>query len=94
MKKNDLLKNGYTEDEINEIISDWKDVSISFSHGMNNQLEIQWVQPFFADPEYTHSMVMYKMSSFQNNELKLYYFDKALNTTIRVTFTGSKTIPQ
>lgn len=94
MKKNNLLKNGYTEDQINRIIRDWKDVSISFSNGMNNQLEIEWVQPFFADPKYTHSMVMYKMSSFQNNELKLYYFDTALKTTVRVTFTGSKTIPQ
>lgn len=93
MKRDEIAKRGYKGGEIDEKIKQWKDVSISLTRGLDHKRKIQWVKPF-EEPPYTHSTVMYDITSFQNNELKLFYFDRELNTTVRVTFTGSKTIPQ
>jgi len=93
MKRDEIAKDGYTADEIDEKIRQWKDVGFYLNKGRNDQRQIKWVKPF-EEPPYTHSTELYDITSFQNNELKLFYFDRELNTTIRVTFTGSKTIPQ
>lgn len=92
MKRDEIAKRGYKGDEIDEKIKHWNETSFSLTR-VDHQRKIQWVKPF-EEPKYTHSSEMYDITSFQNNELKLFYFDRELNTTVRVTFTGSKTIPQ
>lgn len=93
MKRDEIAKRGYKGDEIDEKIKQWNETPFSLTRGLDHQRKIKWVKPF-EEPKYTHSSAMYDITSFQNNELKLFYFDIELNTTVRVTFTGSKTIPQ
>lgn len=91
--KDEMTKELMTPDEIEEELKWRHKASFSLSKGAKDQRQIQWVQPF-TELEYTHSSKTYELTSFKNNELKLHAYDHKLKTTIRVTFTGSKTIPQ
>lgn len=82
-----------TPEEIDEELQWRHEASFFLSKGAKKQRQVSWVQPF-TEPKYTHSSQTYEITSFQSNELKLYAYDHELKTTIRVTFTGSKTIPQ
>ncbi len=92
-KKEKMKNDGYKPDRIEEQIDLMTKAYFSLSKGRNDVQQIQWVKPF-AEPEGTHGHATYQMTTFQNNELKLHYYDHSLKTTIHVTFTGSKTIPQ
>ena len=95
MKRDEIANDGYvyTPEKIEAKIRKWSEVTFSLSKDSKGERQLEWIKPFH-DQKHTHSMTYYKIASLQNNEFKLYYFDKELNTTIRVTFTGSKTIPQ
>ena len=97
--RDEYSRDGYKPAEIDERINRRQESTFSLSKGSNGERQIQWVQPYHYrkythDYDRTHDLTLYQITSLQDNELKLFRFDKELNTTIRVTFTGSKTIPQ
>jgi hypothetical protein len=92
--KKDLAGDGWTTREIDEEFETRKDryFQLGIDESLNRTLE--WIRPFSLYKKRAYGNQYYRIESIQENILKLYYFDKELSTTIRVTFTGSKTIPQ